>query len=56
VNRIDPPAHPPITHPNLNTEEHDKLSLEKKQAIVDSCPTRVYRLDERENVRTCIYI
>lgn len=45
--------HPPTQNSkHTRTEEHDKLSLEKKKAIVDSCPTRVYRLDERENVRS----
>lgn len=38
-------------YPLPTAEEHDKLPLEKRQAIVESCPTKVYKLDERENVR-----
>ena len=31
-------------------EIHDSLSLEKKQQLVEVCPTKVFKLDDSEKV------
>ena len=42
-------SHPPSLPPSP-LQQHDKLSLEKDKQLVDCCPTKVFKLDERENV------